>query len=71
MQLPGWGSLESVTRLHSFIEVAGISALAALVLFEVLASSTDTGATTSLSRRKRGLKLRWSRDGSVQGNSCG
>ena len=35
MHLPGWDSLERVTTLHSFFEIAGIVALALLVLFEV------------------------------------
>jgi hypothetical protein len=37
MQLPGWGSVETVSRIHSFCEIAGIVALALLVGFEVLA----------------------------------
>ena len=35
--LPGWNSLESVSRFHSWLEIAGIVSLAALVFFEILA----------------------------------
>ena len=37
VDFPGWDSLESVTRLHSFFEMAGIVCLALLVVAEVLA----------------------------------
>ena len=36
MQLPGWDSVETASRIHSFSEIAGIVCLALLVVFEVL-----------------------------------
>jgi hypothetical protein len=39
MTLPGWNSFETVSRLHTFFEIAGICVLGALVVCEVLSFS--------------------------------
>lgn len=39
--LPGWNSLETVTKIHRVFEIAGIACLAALVVFETFAYLYD------------------------------